>query len=111
MSFDPIFWPCPKEELEQMVEFVKHGKVKCVDEKVFSKTLENLISILGFPSDLDLSKNFSFANQNGSSVNRNSFQTNTSNEVEVAEVTGDFFDKWNKINPQIHIRKFEEQMA
>ena len=26
-------------------------------------------------------------------------------------LTGDFFEEWNKITPQIHIRKFEELMA
>ena len=26
-------------------------------------------------------------------------------------LTGDFFEEWNEITPQTHIRKFEEQMA
>ena len=30
---------------------------------------------------------------------------------EYSRNTGDFFEKWNKITPQTHIRKFEEQIA
>ena len=26
-------------------------------------------------------------------------------------ITGDFFEEWNEITPQTHIRKFEEQRA
>ena len=26
-------------------------------------------------------------------------------------ITGDFFEEWNEIAPQTHMRKFEEQMA
>ena len=28
-----------------------------------------------------------------------------------AQITGDFFQEWNKITPKIHIRKFKEQTA
>ena len=31
--------------------------------------------------------------------------------VHEKKITGDFFDEWYKITPQIHIRKFEEQVA
>ena len=30
---------------------------------------------------------------------------------QITSYTGDFFEEWNEITPQIHIRKFEEQTA
>ena len=40
-------------------------------------------------------------------------QIGTENEGKnsIAIDTGDFFEEWNEIHPQIHIRKFEEQTA
>ena len=43
-----IICPCSKEELGQIIHFLRHGKIECVDEKDFSKFLENLNKILGF---------------------------------------------------------------
>ena len=32
-------------------------------------------------------------------------------QVHFLQFTGDFFEEWNEIIPQTHLRKFEEQMA
>ena len=50
-----IICPCSKEDLEQMLEFVEHGKVFNFDKSVFSRILDNLESILGYPNFLDVS--------------------------------------------------------
>merc|ERR1712203_1315864 len=55
-----IICPCSKEELGQIIYFLRHGKIECVDENDFSKVLGNLNKIMGFPADFDVSVNFSF---------------------------------------------------
>ena len=32
-------------------------------------------------------------------------------DLHITFFTGDFFDEWNEITPQTHIRKIEEQTA
>ena len=43
-----IICPCSKRELGQLIDFVIHGKIQCIDEKELSKILENLQKIFGF---------------------------------------------------------------
>ena len=77
-----IIFPCSKEELAKLIDFVVHGKIQCEDEIVSSKVFENLSKILGFPTDLDHSGKFTFDDRNDTTVNDDSFATNTINENE-----------------------------
>ena len=43
-----IICPCSKRELGQLIDFVIHGKIQCIDEKELSEILENLQKIFGF---------------------------------------------------------------
>ena len=84
-----IICPCSKEELRQLTDFLNDGNISCVNETEFSKILENLKKILGFPADLDCADNFSFTNQTDTLADENSFPNNSDNENESVEIISD----------------------
>ena len=47
-----IFCPCKHEELKHLVDFLHDGEIRCNDKDEFTKVLENLTKIFGFPKDL-----------------------------------------------------------
>ena len=44
-------------------------------------------------------------------ISRKFLEKTTSYLIKITQlrITGDFFEDWNEITPQIHVRKFEEQ--
>ena len=60
-----IIFPCSKEVLGQMIDFLNNGQFHC-DKKINSlKVLKNLNKLMGFPADLvlGLAENFTWENQ------------------------------------------------
>ena len=47
-----IIFPCSKEELGHLINFINEGKIKCNERIDSLKIIENLNKILGFPSDV-----------------------------------------------------------
>ena len=87
-----IICPCSTEELEQLIEFLLHGKIRCENESAASKVFQNLSKILDFPSYLDYPGKFIFDNQNKAPVNDDSSSTKTNKECETSTYD-DFFPK------------------
>merc|ERR1712018_162450 len=75
-----IICPCSKKELGQLIDFVIHGKFQCEDEIDSSKVFDNLIKILGFPSNLGSPGKFTLDDQGDTSANDINFPSNTNNE-------------------------------
>ena len=46
-----VIFPCSKEELEHLMNFLHTGKMKCNQKNDLLKMIENLNKILGFPDD------------------------------------------------------------
>ena len=70
-----IFFPCSKEELGQIMDFLNRGQIKC-DKKINAlKVLKNLNKLLGFPANLTygLSENFTWDNESKESEQNHSF--------------------------------------
>ena len=85
-----IICPCSTKELEQLIEFLLHGKIRCENEGVASKVFQNLSKILDFPSYLDYPGKFIFDDQSEAPVNEDSSSTKTNKKCETSTYD-DFF--------------------
>ena len=78
-----IFFPCSKEELGQMMDFLNHGQIKCEKKINALKVLKNLNKLLGFPANLTygLSENFTWDNESNESEETNSSLVNNQGSI------------------------------